>query len=244
MHNNNPNLKKDRRGGFYWKDGEPYASVTTILSVIDKPQLRYWFGREVFRAMVVDPTLSEQEALAAPYSKLDKAASRGTTIHSLIEAYKETGAIIKDIPEEFRGYGKAFYSWVNDFKPEILEVEKTVFSKFHKYAGTLDLLARIGTRPNIIDFKTNKDGNLYDEVELQLSAYYKALQEETKNAFGSDNDRDFVLMAVGLSEGGNYQIRTISPNVESFLAAKRLWIWKNKDLCKEVGYKEVIKNGV
>jgi hypothetical protein len=56
--------ESSRRGGFYWHtDGRPYISVTTVLSVIDKPALRYWFGKEVYRAMVVNPTLGEKEAL-------------------------------------------------------------------------------------------------------------------------------------------------------------------------------------
>ena len=115
------NKKDMRRGGFYWKSDpkKPYVSVTTTLSVIDKPALRYWFGKEVYYAMVQDPTLGEQEALSAPYKKSDTAKSRGTTVHSIVEAYKHTKEHIETSPEAYRGFAKAFYSWVKDNDIEI-----------------------------------------------------------------------------------------------------------------------------
>ena len=67
--------RNDRRGGFYWVDNKPYVSVTTALSVIDKPALRYWFGKQVYLAMTKDPTLNEKAALSAPYQMSDKAKS-------------------------------------------------------------------------------------------------------------------------------------------------------------------------
>jgi len=79
-----------------------------------------------------------------------------------------------------------------------------------------------------------EDGALYDEVKLQLSAYYKALVESTNGFAKSDNG--YELMAVGLSENGNYQAKTFLPDVEPFLSALSLWVWKNKELCKKMGY--------
>ena len=46
----NGNNKNLRRGGFYWIDNKPYVSVTKVLEVLDKPALRYWFGKEVYYA--------------------------------------------------------------------------------------------------------------------------------------------------------------------------------------------------
>src|SRR3990167_11200386 len=90
-----------RRGGLYFIDKRPYVSVTNILKILDKPALTYWYGREVYRAFAFDPTLDEKTALAAPYQKRDKAADRGSTVHSIIESYKHTKEHIKTIPDSF-----------------------------------------------------------------------------------------------------------------------------------------------
>lgn len=217
-----------RRGGFYWKANpkKPYVSVTNVLSVIDKPQLRYWFGKMVYWAMVEDPTLQEQAALAAPYKKSDQAKSRGTTVHSIVETYKHTKEHLETVPEAFRGYATAFYNWVKDNDIEILENERTVFSELHEYAGTLDLLVRNNqsNKTFVIDVKTGKD--IYPEAYLQLSAYKQALSEN-----GTETDQIAVLL---LKEDGTYKFGQGESQLDAFLAAKRLWEWKNPDLMEIV----------
>ena len=217
---NKQNLKDERRGGFYWKDGKPYVSVTQVLKCLDKPALRYWFGREVYRAMVVDPTLEESAALSAPYKVSDTAKSRGTTIHSIVEAYKKSGAQIVP-PEEFKGYAEAFYSWLKDYKMEVLEHEKTVFDEDHKVAGTLDLLCKNNGDIWVIDVKTGKD--IYDEAFLQVSCYMHM----------SGANKGGVLL---LQENGKYKSAECPDYFEYFLATKKMWEFMNRELCKGVGY--------
>jgi len=217
--------RKTRRGGFYWKDDKPYVSVTNVLKVLDKPALRYWYGKMVYQAMVVDPELSQKEALAAPYKKSKKAMSRGSTVHDLIEAYKHTGKKIDTTPE-LQGYIDAFHDWIDDNEIEVIENEKTVYSKDHGYAGTLDLYAKINGKLSVVDFKTNKKGNVYDEVGLQLSAYAHAIPDKIDN-----------LIAVGLSEDGTYTHKEFKGNIDVFLKLKDVWVWKNQELCEKVGYK-------
>lgn len=216
--------KDERRGGFYWLDKKPYVSVTEILKCIDKPQLRYWFGREVYLAMVVNPTLKEAEALSAPYKTSGKAAERGKTIHSLIEAYKKTGAVIDTIPDHLKGYAKAFYGWVKDNKVEIEENERTVINEEYGFAGTLDLLAKINGEDYLIDCKTGKD--IYPESALQLSAYQKCLNGQLPK-----------LGVLLLKEDGEYKFANVNPRFDIFLSCKSLWEWMNEELIKKVGYK-------
>lgn len=217
----------NRRGGFYWINKKPYVSVTQILKCIAKPQLRYWFGKQVFLAMTKDPTLSEQEALASPYKVNTKAKARGTTIHSIVEAYKKTGTKIDKTLKEYQGYTNAFHKWVEDNKLKIKENEKTVISKTHKYAGTLDLLVARNGETWIIDVKTGKD--IYLEAHLQLSAYKHALEEDK----GIKVDRMGVLL---LQEGGTYKFEESEDNIEAFLATQKLWYFLNKEDCEKVGY--------
>lgn len=212
--------RNERRGGFYWKGNVPYVSVTNVLKILDKPALRYWFGREVYRAMIVDPTLNEQEALSAPYKTTESAISRGTTVHSIVEAYKASGAQITP-PKEFEGYASAFYKWINDYKMTITEHEKTLYDEENKLAGTMDIQAKNNGDTWVIDVKTGKD--IYDEAFLQVSAYMKM----------SSSNRGGVLL---LQENGNYKFAECPDYFEYFLATKKMWEFINRDLCKEVGY--------
>ena len=116
---------KNKRGGFYWVDGIPYASVTDIISILDKPALRYWFGKTVYRAFAANPDLSENEALAAPWQLSGDAKDRGSTVHSIVESWKQTKNHITTIPDQFKGYADAFYKFVKTNHVEIKEHEKT-----------------------------------------------------------------------------------------------------------------------
>ncbi|MCB1712872.1 MAG: hypothetical protein KDH96_10445 [Candidatus Riesia sp.] len=221
-------FRNQRRGMFYWQDKKPYVSVTNVLKVIDKPALRYWFGKQVYLAMTVDPTMNEKEALAAPYKKSKKAMNRGTTVHSIVEAYKKTGAVIDSVPEDYQGYAKAFYKWIDDNKIEVVENEKTVVSESMGYAGTLDMMVKKnGTETWIIDVKTGKD--IYAEAHIQLSAYKHALKED----FGQKIDRMGVLL---LKENGNYKFEEADDNIDVFLACQQIWYFLNKEDCDKVGY--------
>lgn len=221
------NGKSDKRGGYYWKGEKPYISVTKVLEIIDKPALRYWVGKEVYYAMVNNPSLTEQEALAAPYKTSDSAKSRGSTIHSIVEAYKHTQEYLDGIPAEFAGYATAFYNWVKDNDIEILEHEKTIFSEEHGYAGTCDLIVknRQSGKTFLVDVKTGKD--IYPEAFLQLSAYKQALEEE-----GIKIDHIAVCL---LQEDKSYKFGEGEPRLDVFLNAMQLWRWKNEDIVKKVG---------
>jgi hypothetical protein len=227
-------LKSTRRGGYYWDGETPYVSVTTILnSVLPKDALMYWYGQEVYRAMVINPSQSEKEALGAPYKKSQKAMSIGTTVHSIVEAYKATHTEIPQVGVDFQKYANAFYEWARLHQPEILFNEKSVLSLKHGYQGTLDLMVKIQGETYLIDVKTGKD--IYPSVELQLSAYQEALKENGINA-----DKLAVLLLEKGKDGegtGNYVFKTITPRFDEFLAAKKLWAWLNIDKNKKYGYK-------
>ena len=207
-----------RRGGYYWLDDKPFVSVTHVLTVLDKPGLLQWFGREVWRAMVADPTLSEKEALSAPFRISDQAKSRGQTIHSIVEAYKHTRNYIEGIPERYRGFAQAFYRWTQDNRVRIVEHERTVVSHKYGYAGTLDLLVEMngGEKPIIIDCKTGKD--IYPESFLQLAAYRQALKESGQETAG--------MAVLLLKEDGSYKYEFSEKDLfRQFFACLVLFEW-------------------
>lgn len=218
--------RSERRGGFYWQDGKPKVSVTNILSVISKPGLQFWYGKMVYLAVIKNPSLGQQEALAIPGIESGKARSRGTNVHKVVELFEkhDTGKI--EVPKETQGYYDAFHKWFDDTKVKIISHEQTVFSSKYEYAGTADLLVKKGKEYWLIDVKTGKE--IYQEAFLQLSAYKQALEEN-----GQKVNRIGVLL---LRETGNYKFEFGTPALRAFLAAKFLWGWLNRELCNEVGY--------
>lgn len=126
----------------------------------------------------------------ARYRDRDAKAHRGTIVHSAIEAYIAGKPLTDDeINERLREKRVASGMWpgtrkmveaVTNFffeaEPEILLSEKTVYSRTHGYAGTLDILGIMGIGasrvPVVLDVKTSK--RIYDETCMQLSAYARA----------------------------------------------------------------------
>jgi hypothetical protein len=222
---------EQRRGGFYWLEGKPYLSVTTILKVIDKPALMYWFGREVYYGMLQDPSMDERSALAMPYKTSDKAKSRGTTVHSIVEAFKSTEKRIENIPIDFRDYAMAFYDFMGDHNIQILESEKSMVDKEHKIAGTLDMYAKIGGKHMVVDVKTGKD--IYMESGLQMSAYAHMKRKE------APVDEIATLLLETGKDGkptGKYKFQTMPDDFEAFLACKRVYEYVNQEKLLKVGY--------
>jgi len=218
--------RNTKRGGFYFIEDQPYLSVTKILSVIDKSQpLMYWFGKIIYEHMVADPSLSWEDVRGKPYGENKRAKNRGSYVHEVVEAWKNTGNVI-DKTSEYVNYLKAFEQWVKDFDVKIKEQEKTVFSRQYKYAGTLDLLAVVGDDLRIVDVKTGKD--LYDEVNLQTSAYRHALEEN-----GMTIETTSALL---LKSDGTYKYQINRDEFEAFLSAQKLYVGLNRSLCDKVGY--------
>lgn len=222
-------LKQKRRAGMYFHDsGKAYISVTEVLKVINKPVLQHWYGQQVYYAVVKDPAIDERAALASPYQVAMKAADRGTTIHSLIEAYKQSGSVIQTVPEAYKGYAQAFYEWANVFNPEILECERSIFNHEQRYAGTLDMLAKIGDKTFVVDFKTNKKGDVYSEAHMQVSAYLEVMR--------SEGVTDGII--VSLAENGTYTHKTVKDGYKAFLAALQIYKFTNDTKLLKLGWSE------
>lgn len=223
------NQKNTRRGGMYFLPGEsrPFLTVTKILSVISKPQLLFWACGLVYDEFLINPSLDRKDALSMPRKTSQKAMDRGTTIHDVVEAYKNNAPRITTIPA-LQGYVTAFYKWVDDNQVELVEQERTVFSRQFWYAGTFDMKVRLNGKSDIwlIDLKTSKD--IYKEYELQLSAYKQAATE-----MGETVDRMGVLL---VGEDSTYRFEEKVFTIEPFLAAKRLYEWEHETQLKKYGY--------
>lgn len=233
--------KKKRRAGFYWKqegnDETPYISVTEILkNTIPKPQLQYWFGQQVYYAVSKDPAIDEKTALYSPFATAKTAANRGSIIHSIIEARQQSGAIVSPMDEELRGYATSFNQWIEVTRPEFLGKEKTVFLEKLRVAGTLDAIVKVNGKNYVVDFKTNKEGTIYPEAHLQVSAYIEALKNSEEKIEGG--------LLVGLSKDGNYTMESCRDGYETFKHCFHLYTFLQEEKLNKIGWFNPTKGNV
>jgi hypothetical protein len=219
-----------RRNGYYVINGERHVSVTTVLNVLAKPALVHWAAKTAATLVLEDPEkYSTCEAAAGGiYTARDKAADRGSLVHSLVEAITRRAEVDRDsVPDHVRGYMQAFLSWVSLTQPTPLFSECTVYNREHLYAGTCDFIAAFPDRKvRMIDIKT---GGIYPEVGLQLEAYRRC--EYLFPRVNGDPAHPVAMPPVSetavllLREDGTYDYRPIIGDFDAFLAAVRLWRW-------------------
>jgi hypothetical protein len=170
------------------KGGFRGPSVTTILSNgIPAPALKAW-GEKLVATYAVDHAdawrkLPRNDAIdhikRAPYRQLNEAGNRGTDIHTIAQR------ILDGIdPDSWEGqtYGRfAHYiaDFIADYDIDVLGYERTIINTEHNYAGSYDLLCRIGDETWLLDWKTSK--GVHGKFALQLSAYANATHQIVGN---------------------------------------------------------------
>jgi hypothetical protein len=65
----------------------------------------------------------------------------------------------------------AFRKWKSEFHVAPRAHEVSLISETLQYGGTLDFLANVRGKLALIDFKTTKSGEVYEDMALQLAAY-------------------------------------------------------------------------
>jgi hypothetical protein len=178
-----PKLAKTTRTGRTYQHpitGAEYPSVTTVLGVVGKGEaLKHWAANEVAKYAVKNrDTWTRLDEAAAidllkrePLRFLDRAASRGTDVHALAEAYAKTGTM-PQWAAEINGYVEALQRFFDEHQPIPVLVEHTVFNSEIGYAGSFDMLCKLpafGDELVILDYKTSKA--IYPDVAAQLAAY-------------------------------------------------------------------------
>ena len=168
----------------YKLDGEWVPGVTTILGVLDKPAIPKWAASEVakyvadnpdgvetLRALGRDPMVAALKGI--PWQKRDDAGTRGNILHDYAEQLlKGEDVEVADEHVPVMEYALAF---MDDWQIEPVLIEAACGSREHKWAGTLDLIARyvhpVTKAPGtaIFDWKSGKA--LYPEYAWQLNAY-------------------------------------------------------------------------
>jgi hypothetical protein len=202
---------------FYEVNGVVVPSVSSILSVIAKPNLVAWARRTALEKVreLLEGGLSVEVALSLaemePERVRDLAAQRGGLAHDAIAC----ALMGKPYPPEWEPWVKAARSFLADYGLRLVAAEQVLVSKRHGFAGTCDLITCGADGVlTLVDWKT---GGIWPEAALQLGAYAIALEEMTGRPVGE-------AYVVGLREKGYGEKRVFLPQArEGFLACLTLW---------------------
>lgn len=176
----------------------PLKSVTTVLSVIDKPALKGWaarmaadhFKKEILRLGAKALKAEELERIAEEAKKAhtvfaQDAADLGSACHDAFEAII-LGKELETYPAALHEPIKAFKDWRLGAGAdiEIVDTETAVGSEIHGFGGRLDAIGYSESRGGwgIVDYKTSS-GFYGNEYAYQVAGGYAIAVEEM---FGID----------------------------------------------------------
>jgi hypothetical protein len=220
----------------YKLDGEWVPGVTTILGVLDKPAIPKWAAGEVAAYVADHPDGVEtlrglgrgpmiQALKGIPWEKRDQAGARGNVLHDYAEQLLNGEEV--EIEDEHVPVMEAALAFMEEWRIEPLLVEASVASREHRWAGTLDLIARyrdprsgaIGI--GIFDWKSGKA--MYPEYAWQFNAYAHAEFYLTKD--GEERPLPTCDAAFGVqirADGFDVYPMAFGPEVyEEFLVIRR-----------------------
>ena len=192
---------------FYAVDGiGEYRSVTSSLSVINKPALADWRKNKALDKMLLmlnNPKEQHQyqkladeknakarihknntwasmmiaDAKKAPSQLMETARDFGTYAHSVVEHVAIADANDERLGREYAHIAEGFKMWLQDSGMTVVATEIMVWHSFYEYAGTIDLVCR--NKDGMLVVVDVKTGGIYNEAAMQLAAYAKALQHLT-----------------------------------------------------------------
>jgi len=212
-------------------DGQDVPSITNVIGVLSKEALPRWAAKMVaeqaWKMRHSLDGLGEDEAVdvlkGSPWRNSGRAANRGTSVHDYLEA-AANGDPLPTLEGDAARYQKAADEFLSEWEPTFHRTEFTVFGD--GYAGTGDLMARMGGRLVLGDYKTSKA--LYPEIALQLAAlrYAPTIAYDDESVYPMPEVDGCV--GVLLTPDG-VQVREIDAGPDAykaFMACLAAWRWR------------------
>lgn len=214
----------------YKLDGEVVPSPTKILSMLDKPALKFWAVNktiEYIQSKIEPLTRGEisiedfkpQEILygakKAHEKEKEEAADIGKQTHGFISEFHKAEMEDKKfaLPEildvRIVNAFTRFQDWIKASKFKIEHTEKIILSVKQKYAGTLDAVGKMNDKNILLDYKTSS--GIWDEYHYQTCAYRYAYEEMT----GQKIDEIWIAR---FGKDGDFEIEQVK-NYEARIAA-------------------------
>lgn len=175
-------------------DDIPLHGVTTVLSVVAKPQLIPWASKMAIEYIKIhgkktprkkEWLINEEEldkAKNAHAQKKTSAGDIGTTVHETIEQWIKVGCPTEMPIQVFCNNDiqvtkmfEPFIEWAFKNNVEFIATERHVHSEKHWIGGIVDFVCMIDGKRIIGDIKTSS--GIYPEHFMQMGAYDLCLQE-------------------------------------------------------------------
>ena len=157
------------KGRFYTDpEGNKYASVTTVLSILSEEAIQAWRAR-----------VGEEEA-----NRVSRIAStRGTTVHNIIEKYvaNDPDYIKDELPHNIQTF-KDVQPILDECVTKVYQQEAPLYSKHLGMAGRVDLVGQWNGVNSIIDWKTSRKFKKKEWISsyfMQCAAYAIMWEERT-----------------------------------------------------------------
>lgn len=182
-----PKIETVYRGGSRYyihpETGATVPGVTSILNMRAKPFLMAWAAKmtaelavdqiDVIRAMAEADRQGAIDFLKGASKRNTRAAADvGTAAHGIFEALA-LGEPLGRVSDELAPFRAHFEDFVEKLSPRFVEIEQTVWSETHGYAGSFDGIVEIEGKLVLADWKTTRSG-VHDDVAFQLAAYRHA----------------------------------------------------------------------
>jgi hypothetical protein len=132
-----------------------------------KPSVTTMIGKVLSKGEIYDRWMGNQPSYQAACDTRDKAAKRGTLVHTLCENYLKGERVYSD-DKEIAKRMMSFDHWVHKHNPKIIALEPKLIHKDVPFSGTADIICEINGQMTIVDIKT---GMAHDEHQLQLMCY-------------------------------------------------------------------------
>jgi len=170
---------------YYEKDGEKFASVTTIISDCTNKSdgLIQWAANQTI-AWIRENAAPLEDGYWIPDENLDKARFNfkktsqtaldvGSNVHNAIERHLKGEPYTLVSPEAKRAF-EAFLAWEKEIDLKPISLEQTVWGD--RWAGTLDMVCMLNGKKYVVDFKTSKAFYM-TEMGAQVAAYRSRIPE-------------------------------------------------------------------
>jgi len=132
---------------------------------------------------------------------------RGTAVHACAAMIAKGVDFEHD--ERISGQVEAIRKFFREVKPKVIESEMMIFSNTYRFAGTYDLMAKIGGKTYLLDYKASIS---IERTSLQLAGYSLCATPTVTNGIG-----------VHIKEDGTYSMTApinLQPYRREFLALR------------------------
>ncbi len=201
----------------YMLEGKRVPGVTTILGILNKPNLIKWANDLGLAGIDSD-------------RYRDETAEIGRLAHVMILAhFTEEELDLSDFtPNQTKAANQAmdsFYKWMegHKFVPHPRLIEEPMVSAKYGYGGTPDLVIGEGNKMTLFDFKTGS--GIYEESLYQAAAYHQLVREQGIKV------KIAKIVRIGREAGENYEERTMvnfKPYWQVFLSCLEIYNLKKE----------------